>query len=146
MISLGERQMVIECIDQAWAAGARQAQACKVLGLSARTVQRWREAGPVKADARPMTARVAANKLSEQEHQQVLQMVNQGEFQSLPPSQIVPALADWGLYIACESTFYRVLREEGQLKHRGKAKALTHRVPPSHPASAPNQLWSWDII
>lgn len=129
MIGLGEREMVIECMDQACAAGARQAEACKVLGLSARIVQRWREVGLVKAHARQMAARVPANKLSEQERQQVLQVVNQGEFQSLPPSQIVPALADWGLYIACESTFYRVLREEGQLKHRGKAKAPTHRVP-----------------
>ena len=145
MISLAERQRVIECIDQACAAGARQAPACKVLGLSARTVQRWRQAGPVQADGRQLAARVPANKLSEQERQQILQVVNQGEFQSLPPSQIVPALADRGLYIACESTFYRVLRQEGQLKHRGKAKAPAYRAPPSHRASAPNQVWSWDI-
>jgi putative transposase len=145
MISLAERQLVVECLDEACAAGARQAKACKVLGLSARTVQRWREAGPVQADARPMAVRVPANKLSEQERQQILQVVNQGEFQSLPPSQIVPALADQGLYIASESSFYRVLRQEGQLKHRGKAKAPTHRVPRTHLASGPNQVWSWDI-
>ncbi len=145
MISLAERELVIECIDKACAAGARQAEACKVLGLSARTVQRWREQGQVKADARQRAARIPANKLSEQERQQILQVVNQGEFQSLPPSQIVPTLADRGLYIASESTFYRVLREEGQLKHRGKAKAPAHRAPPSHPASGPNQVWSWDI-
>ena len=145
MISLGERQLVIKCIDEACAAGARQAEACKVLGLSARTVQRWREEGQVKADGRQTAARIPANKLSKQERQQILQVVNQGEFQSLPPSQIVPTLADRGLYIASESTFYRVLREEGQLKHRGKAKAPAHRALPSHPASAPNQVWSWDI-
>ncbi|MFY0564213.1 DDE-type integrase/transposase/recombinase [Archangium lansingense] len=57
----------------------------------------------------------------------------------------MPRLADEGLYVASESTFYRVLREHGQSQHRGKARASTKRPRVEHVASAPNQVWSWDI-
>jgi transposase InsO family protein len=63
----------------------------------------------------------------------------------MPPSQIVPILADRGCYIASESSFYRVLREANQLAHRGKAKAPRNNRPAPLQAIAANQLWSWDI-
>ena len=101
----------------------------------------------MKADARQQAAqgRVPANKLSEHERQRIVAVANSEAFASMPPSQIVPALADRGLYIASESSFYRVLREADQLAHRGKAKAPKHRRPTPLKATAPNQLWSWDI-
>jgi len=134
-------------IDEACAGGARLVQACAVLGISPRTLQRWREDGGVKADARQQAAqrRTPANKLSEYERQRMLAVANSEEFAPMPPSQIVPTLADRGLYIASESSFYRVLREADQLAHRGKAKAAKHRRPTPLKATAPNQLWSWDI-
>ena len=118
-----------------------------MLGISPRTLQRWREHGGVKADARQQAAqgRVPANKLSEHERQRIVAVANSEAFAPMPPSQIVPALADRGLYIASESSFYRVLREADQLAHRGKAKAPKHRRPTPLKATAPNQLWSWDI-
>ena len=63
----------------------------------------------------------------------------------LPPSQIVPILADRGRYLASESSFYRVLRQANQLAHRGKTKAPRHHRPAPLQASAANRLWSWDI-
>ena len=57
----------------------------------------------------------------------------------------MPRLADRGEYIASESTFYRVLRAEKQLAHRGKAKAAVSRPRPELKATAPNQVYSWDI-
>lgn len=63
----------------------------------------------------------------------------------MSPKQIVPRLADRGEYIASESTFYRVLRAENQLAHRGKARAPSARPRPDIEASAPNQVYSWDI-
>ena len=50
------------------------------------------------------------------------------EHASLPPSQIVPRLADQGQYLASESSFYRVLKEHGQINRRGKAQ-LPQKVP-----------------
>jgi putative transposase len=138
---------VIRLMDETGQAGARLSQACRVLELSARTLQRWREGGEVKADARKTAAaqREPANKLSAHERRQVLDIANAPEFAAMAPSQIVPALADRGQYIASESSFYRVLREAGQLARRGKAKAPTRQRPMPLQASAPNQLWSWDI-
>src|SRR5690606_32712199 len=71
--------------------------------------------------------------------------LNSPIYRSLPPSQIVPALADDGCYIASESTFYRILREEGQQHHRGRSQAPENRPMSTHCATGPNQVWCWDI-
>lgn len=103
--------------------------------------------GELSADRRPLADRPEpANKLAEDERQQILIVCNEGEFADLPPSQIVPRLADDGIYLASESTFYRVLKENNQLTHRGKDKPKgTLKKPTSHKATGPNQVWSWDI-
>jgi transposase InsO family protein len=76
----------------------------------------------------------------------VLAVANSDEFGHLPPSQIVPRLADQGSYLASESTFYRILREEKQLAHRRSERpAQTRTKPRAVCATAPNQLYSWDI-
>ncbi len=138
---------MIELVKVANANGARQAKACKVIGISQRTLQRWQDGDVVKCDGRSLAKREIAphNKLSESERQQVIEIANSPEFANLPPSQIVPALADKGLYVASESSFYRILREADQLVHRGKAKPPTRKRPAPLQANGPNQLWSWDI-
>ena len=72
--------------------------------------------------------------------------MNEERFASMPPCQIVPALADNGEYIASESTFYRVLHEEKMQNHRGRSQEPSkHGKPTSYCATAPNQVWTWDI-
>ena len=123
MISAPDRQRAVELIDEATAAGARRFTACAELRISERTYRRWTVEGVVRADQRPEAPRpTPRNKLSDQERQAVLDVCHSKEFASLPPSQIVPRLADQGRYIASESSFYRVLRAEGQQHHRGRAK------------------------
>ena len=138
---------MIEWIETAKTSGARQSKACKILGISQRTLQRWREGDVVKCDGRSLAMRESAphNKLSESERQQVIDIANSSEFANLPPSQIVPTLADQGVYVASESSFYRLLRKADQLAYRGKAKPPTRKRPAPLQANAPNQLWSWDI-
>jgi transposase InsO family protein len=117
--------------------------ACAELGLSVRTVQRWQHQ---PEDGRPLAERPApANQLTEEEQRAVLTVVNQPEYASLPPHQIVPRLADNGVYLASESTFYRYLKAHGQQQRRGRAKAPSTRTVTTHEATAPNQLWCWDI-
>ena len=111
--------------------------------MSARTLQRWRHS---PEDRRPDAERPEpANKLSEAERAQVLETANQPEFSSLPPHQIVPALADQGVYLASESTFYRILKAEDQQHARGRANTPRRRTVTSHCADGPNQVWCWDI-
>ena len=61
------------------------------------------------------------------------------------PKQIVPRLADGGTYVASESTFFRVLRDEELLAHRGATRPAEPRPIPRHVAEGPDQVQSWDI-
>ncbi len=134
---------MLSLVDEALAAGARLSAICSVLGISARTVQRWRrsEGGH---DGRQGPNRVPANKLSEAERDRLVAIANSPEFRNLSPKQIVPALADRGEYYASESTVYRVLREVGQVKHRSKTRPPRKR-PRALKAVGPNRVWTWDI-
>lgn len=84
-------------VDEALAAGARLCAICPILGLSIRTVQRWRCTGG-GADGRHGPNTVPKNKLSEAERKKVVDIANSPEFRDLSPKQIVPALADRGEY------------------------------------------------
>jgi putative transposase len=146
MISASDRQHAVTLIDEAIANGARKASACQEVGISSRTHQRWTQDGGIKEDARPTAVRPSPrNKLSAEERAEILHIANSPAYRSLPPSQIVPALADQGNYIASESSFYRVLREADQQHHRGRSQAPTRRALSTHKASSPNQVWCWDI-
>ena len=146
MISLPDRQNAVYLIKQAVKDGARQSKACEALGLSERTVQRWTREDAVQADNRNNANREApGNKLSEEERQAIVDVCNSDRFKSLPPSQIVPVLADEGEYLGSERTFYRVLHERGQQHHRGRTAKAVRRRPTSYCATGPNQVWSWDI-
>ncbi len=104
------RDIIIKLVEIAIVSGARQQMACEEIGISVRTLQRWCKVGAPVADQRPLAKRPEpANKLTEAECKEILEIVNQPDYQSLPPSQIVPILADQGIYIASESTFYRVM-------------------------------------
>ena len=129
------------------ASGARKGAVCETLEISIRTLQRWRQNGEIQKDQRPVAKRPApSNKLSEAERNKVIAVCNEARFASLPPSQIVPILADEGEYLASESTFYRILRSVGQLNHRGRSEpAKSSKAPTTHVATGPKQVWSWDI-
>lgn len=134
-------------VNEAVEAGARKWRACEEAGISVRTHQRWLEDGNVKADGRPGAERpLPSQALTPEERQRILSVCNSGPFGSLPPSQIVPRLADQGIYLASESSFYRVLGDAAQQQHRGRARQRQHRGgPQTHSANAANQVWSWDI-
>ena len=130
-------------VQEACANGSRRQKACELLGISLRTIERWDREG--LSDQRKGAEKVVGNKLSEEERQQILSTVNGADYCDLPPCKIVPHLADKGIYMASESTIYRILREERQLAHRGLTQPAKHKRPKPHEATGPNQLWSWDI-
>lgn len=138
--------MAITLITEACSNGARKRKACELTGISLRTLQRWENNTEAK-DQRGNRKTSPPNKLTEEEKSSILEVCNQEKYRSLPPKQIVPMLADEGEYIASESSFYRVLREAGQLQHRGRSSAPGKKPakPEACTATGPNQVWSWDI-
>ncbi|EIK8162742.1 IS3 family transposase [Escherichia coli] len=139
-----ERRKIISLIHEAVINGARKSQACRCIGISIRTLQRWTNGNVITTDRRSDTVnRSPRNKLSEAERLRILELCNSPEFASLPPNVIVPTLADRGIYIASESSFYRVLKSANQLKKR--SRECQYKRPDVLRAVAPNQVWSWDI-
>ena len=148
MIGLEDRQALAQDIHAAHVAGARLRLACEVAGIELRTLQRWKAIeGGICADRRPLSMRpTPRHALSEAERTQVLAVANEPRFAAVPPARMVPMLADEGIYLASESPFSRVLREHGQTTLRGRAKApRQQRVPTTHIATAPRQVWCWDM-
>ena len=145
-IGIEERQNIISLIDEAYTKGARHYKACEVVGISERTLQRWRKT-PNKEDGRNFAGqdREPANKLTDSEREKILTICNHPAYAHMTPHEIVPALADEGIYIASEASFYRVLRQAGQAGHRGKTKPPVNKRPEPVSATGPNQIWSWDI-
>lgn len=135
--------MIRDLIEEAHAAGARRSRCGAVLGLSTRTLERWRMGA--EEDARHGPRAAPPNALTPAERAVLLETMTSAPYRDLSPHQIVPRLADTGRYLGSESTCYRVLRAERLDAHRGRAKAPTQQGPRAHVATGPNQVWSWDI-
>lgn len=136
--------MTLALLDEAVSAGARLEAACELLGLSARTVARWR-GDPGGVDRRGEAAVAPVHKLTPEERETIVRYATCAEYRDLSPRQIVPLLADRGIYVASESSFYRVLHECDLMAHREPSRPRKHHRPTEHLATAPNQVWSWDI-
>ncbi len=146
MIPLEQRTSILMLCDEAIASGARQHKACDIIGISPKTIQRWKKPTELHSDGRQTREFIPFNKISPAVRQKILSVVNTTEFCTMTPNQIVPILAERGVYIASERTFYRVLNEEKQLQHRQKSNPGTQRYKPeAHCATEPGQCLSWDI-
>jgi transposase InsO family protein len=149
MTRLEDRQTLAAEIAAACAAGARLAPACALGGIDVRTFQRWQAGdGLARGDRRPEGALRPrpAHALSEAERARIVALANEPRFASTPPARIVPALADEGIYVASEASFHRVLRDQGQMQRRGRARPPRTVGPPStHVATGPGQVWCWDV-
>ena len=137
--------MILGLIADAVNAGASQQAACGMLEITERALQRWRKQG-IGDDNRAGPKTAPGNKLSKKERREALSILNGERFRDLSPWQVVAALADQGRYIASEATMYRILREERLQNHREPSREPHKRHRPDEfVATAPNQVWSWDI-
>lgn len=97
-------------------------------------------------DKRTCAVKRPPNQLTELERQRIINIVNSAEYGDLPPTQIVPKLLDKGVWIASESSFYRVMKTHKLLTHREKAKPSRQvRKPKAFKATQPNEIYTWDI-
>ncbi|WP_342590517.1 hypothetical protein [methane-oxidizing endosymbiont of Gigantopelta aegis] len=105
LIAYSDRQHYSALIDEAVDNGARQKLACELVGISARTYQRWNRGEGLSEDLRLHNTAPVHNQLSEAIKQEIITVINKPEYSALTPHQIVPRLLDLGCYLASESTF-----------------------------------------
>jgi putative transposase len=119
-------------------------QACHALGVPRASLYRARRqagAGPRPVRPRPMPALA----LSSHERQKVLDVLHSERFVDAAPSQVYATLLDEGIYLCSERTMYRILHSEGEVRERRNQLRHPAYQKPELLATAPNQVWSWDI-
>ena len=134
---------ILKMLDAAMAAGARLERACSILGVSVRTVQRWR-AMDGGEDRRHGPKSTPHNKLTQSEEEQIVKVVKATKYADLSPRQLVPKLASDGVYLASEATFYRIMHRRRLISHRQRSRPPVAR-PRALTATGPGQVLSWDI-
>jgi putative transposase len=122
--------------------------ACAVMGVPRATWYRRRHPGPDTsapgasgAGSRP----TPPNALSAAERQEILAVLGSDRFVDKSVAQTWATLLDDGVYLASMSTMHRILRAAGQARRRGRAATHPPRTRPELMATAPVQVWSWDI-
>lgn len=118
------------------------AAACSALGLSRATLYRATLPAPPPAirERAPSPRR-----LGEEERQAIVDVMHSPEFVDQPPMEVFAKLLSRGIYLASIRTIYRVLAELGETKERRNQRLPRPHVKPSLSATAPNQVWTWDI-
>ena len=115
---------------------------CEALGVPRASLYRWRNAAAGQPRApRPTPARA----LSEPERQQVKQMLHSPRFVDKTPAEAYATLLDEGRYLCSMRTMYRLLADDDEVRERRDQLRHPSYVKPELCASAPNEVWSWDI-
>jgi putative transposase len=112
---------------------------CRALAVPRATYYRHLEA---RAPApRPTSARA----LSSADRQGVLAVLHEPRFMDLAPAEVHAQLLDEGRYLCSERTMYRVLADNAEVRERRDQLRHPNYKKPELLATAPNQVWSWDI-
>jgi len=114
--------------------------ACRSLGVPRSSFYRAQQP---KREPKPRPTPQRA--LSEDEKQQVCQMLNSERFQDCAPREVYATLLDEGTYLCSWSTMYRILKERQQIRERRNQLRHPTYSKPELLATGANQLWSWDL-
>ena len=121
--------------------------ACAAAGVPRASWYRRHRASPALARpaAVPHRDRAQPRALGLAERQAILDVLHSPRFADLAPAEIWAILLDEGTYLGSQSTFYRLLRAAGETRERRRQAVHPAAVKPELAATAPNQVWSWDI-
>ena len=115
--------------------------ACAALEVSRSTLYRRRGPSTGQQQPRPTPARA----LSETERGEVFDTLCSERFVDRSPAEVVATLLDEEVYLCSERTMYRVLASEVPVQERRAQRTHPEYKKPELMATAPNQVWSWDI-
>jgi putative transposase len=120
-------------------------RACRAVGQPRSSwYRRHRQSPPPPRSPRQVPA-PQPRALQAAERQQVLEVLHQERFWDSAPASVYATLLDEGSYLCSTSTMYRLLRSQGETGDRRRHATHPARVKPELLATAPNQVWSWDI-
>jgi putative transposase len=121
--------------------------ACAAVGAPQASYYRRHRASPAPPRHEPVlhAGRAQPRALAPAERQAILDALHSGRFADLAPAEVWATLLDEGTYLGSVSTFYRVLRAAGESRERRRQATHPATVKPELAATAPNQVWSWDI-
>ena len=119
------------------------ASACSVLGLSRATLYRNTASPTTVPSWRERAA--SPRQIGEAERRALLDVLHSAEFADQPPAEVYAALLSRGIFIASIRTMYRELAKLGETKERRNQRLPQVHAKPSLTATAPNQVWTWDI-
>jgi putative transposase len=115
---------------------------CDALGVSRATLYRRRRRETTEpAPSRPPPARA----LESGERQQVLEVLRSERFMDQPPAEVYATLLDEEVYLCSVRTMYRILDGAEEVRERRNQLRHPAYAKPELLATAPNQVWSWDI-
>ncbi len=114
--------------------------ACGALGVSRATYYR-RQSPPASRQPRPTPPRA----LSADERVRVLEVLDSPRFVDRSPEYVVATLLEEGKYLCSPRTMYRILDERAPVRERRNQRKHPEYSKPELVATAPNQVWSWDI-
>jgi len=118
-------------------------QACATLAIPRASYYRWQDREEHGRKER-RTNRPPLS-LSDAEERVALEILHSDRFVDKAPQEIYNALLDEGDYLCSVRTMYRLLGRHGEVKERRHQLAHPHYKKPELLATAPNQLWTWDI-
>jgi putative transposase len=124
LIEAENRSQLMDLLQEGLNAGASIKAVANLFGICSRTSKSWDiaiNAHGFSVDSRKSSLRHVVHKFSAEERRRVIEAVNDPRFADLTPALTVAILADERIYVGSESTFYRIMREEGLLRHRGRA-------------------------
>lgn len=120
------------------------APVCKALGVSRATLYR-RHCETTDPVAEPRKRPRPARALPPEERATALAVLHSDRFVDTAPAAIIATLLDENTYVCSERTLYRILAEEDELRERRNQIRHPSYAKPELLATAPNQVWSWDI-
>ena len=118
------------------------APACRALGVARASVYRHRTPRVPKLRS---SRRPSPRALAPRERTQVLDMLHEDRFVDRAPAAVYATLLEEGRYLCSIRTMYRVLHDADEVTERRSQRQYPHREPPRLVATAPNQVWTWDI-
>jgi putative transposase len=118
------------------------AAACNALGVPRSTAQRWRQPrqyGPRRPRPTPPRA------LTEPERIKVLEVLHSERFVDKAPATVHATLLDDNEYFCHWRTMYRILAASSEVRERRDQVRHPKYAAPELLATAPNQVWTWDV-